>query len=212
MRLQPESLDNAALYQLVIGTVAPRPIAWVSTRSATGVVNLAPYSYFTVASMQPLSLLFCPQRQPDGSAKDTLRNLDAVPEFVVHIPDQATLDAMNVCSWRFPPDVSELTAAGLTALNSETVSVPRVAQAPVAFECRLRQILVVGDGPGGGAAVLGDVQMIHVREGLVDPGSGRVDPGDLEPIGRLGGDWYARVTDRFELPRYRPTHDAGRDV
>ncbi|MEC9340517.1 MAG: flavin reductase family protein, partial [Pseudomonadota bacterium] len=110
MRLQPESLDNAALYQLVIGTVAPRPIAWVSTRSATGVVNLAPYSYFTVASMQPLSLLFCPQRQPDGSAKDTLRNLDAVPEFVVHIPDQATLDAMNVCSWRFPPDVSELTA------------------------------------------------------------------------------------------------------
>ncbi|MEC9340834.1 MAG: hypothetical protein VX663_05085, partial [Pseudomonadota bacterium] len=69
-----------------------------------------------------------------------------------------------------------------------------------------------GDGPGGGAAVLGDVQMIHVREGLVDPGSGRFDPGDLEPIGRLGGDWYARVTDRFELPRYRPTHDAGRDV
>ena len=204
MRLQPESLDNAALYQLVIGTVAPRPIAWVSTRSATGVVNLAPYSYFTVASIRPLSLLFCPQRQPDGSAKDTLRNLDAVPEFVVHIPDQATLDAMNVCSWGFPPDVSELTAAGLTALNSETVSVPRVAQAPVAFECRLRQIVVVGDGPGGGAAVLGDVQMIHVREGLVDPGSGRIDPATLDSIGRLGGDWYARVTDRFELPRYRP--------
>lgn len=204
MHLKPSDLDRTALYQLVIGTVVPRPIAWVTSISAAGVVNLAPFSYFTVVSVNPFTLLFCPQRQPDGSAKDTLANVQAVPEFVVHLPDQATLDAMNLSSWSFPPEVSELDQAGLTARDCDTVRVPRVAEAPVAFECRLRQIVNVGDGPGGGAAVLGDVQTIHLRDGLLDPESGRVEPDALEAIGRLGGDWYTRVTDRFELPRYRP--------
>lgn len=204
MHLEPDSLEPAVLYQLVIGAIAPRPIAWVTTLGPDGVINLAPFSYFTVAAVRPLTLLFCPQRLPDGSAKDTLRNIETVPEFAVNIPNESTLDAMNVTSWNFPPQVSELAEAGLTPVTGQAIAVPWVAEAPVAFECRLREIVTVGAGPGSGAAVFGEVQCIHLAEGLLDPDSGKVDAAALRPVGRMGGDWYTRVSDRFELARFRP--------
>lgn len=204
MSYDPADLAGRVLYQLLIGTVAPRPIAWVSTRDKAGVLNLAPFSYFTVAATRPLTLLFCPQVQPDGQGKDTLRNIQAVPEFVINLPDEATAEAMNLTSGAYPAGVSEFDVAGLAAVASETISVPRVAAAPMAFECRLREILTIADRPGGGSAVFGEVSRIHVREGLMEVETGRIDIDRYRPIGRWGGNWYTRQTDRFEMPRPEP--------
>ena len=203
MIINPADLSHKDRYKLTIGTVLPRPIAWVSSMDAAGNLNVAPFSYFTAACSDPLTLIFCPQIARDtGLKKDTWRNIEAVPEFVVNLTNEETATAMNLTATVLPPGQSEFEFAGLTPAPSETIRVPRVAEAPIAFECTLQQIVVVNDGPGGGAAIFGTVQRIHIRDDIyVD---GYVQLAQFKPIGRLAGNAYTRVTDLFHIDRLPP--------
>ncbi len=164
-----------------------------------GRLNLAPFSYFAAVCPTPLTLVFCPGVHADGRKKDTWANIEAVPEFVVNITNEETAEAMNLCATLLPTGQSEYDWAGVTPAPSETIRVPRVAEAPIAFECTLERIVVISDQPGGGAAIFGRVRCAHVRDDLLD--DGRILTEVLHPIGRLAGDAYTRVTDVFHMAR-----------
>ena len=203
MILKPQELIRKDRYKLLIGTVLPRPIAWVSSMDEEGNLNLAPFSYFTVAATNPMTLIFCPQIPASGQKKDTWRNLEQVPEFVVNITNEETAEAMNLTATTLAHDSSEFDWAGLTPAPSETIRVPRVAEAPVSYECTLQRIVTVGDGSAGtGAAIFGEVQCIHIRDDLYDGGYVLLDV--LKPIGRLAGSQYTRVADLFSMQRVPP--------
>lgn len=195
MILSPFDIPARDRYKIVTATVLPRPIAWVSTISGDGVPNLAPFSFFTVASSDPFTLLFSCSHKPDGSKKDTWANAEASGEFVVNLTNQATAEAMNITATTFPHGVSEFDAAGLTPAPCQTVAAPRVLEAPVSFECKLTQIVEVG----GNAVIFGAVQMIHIDDAIYD--GNYVNLAAMQPIGRLAGSGYCRVTDLFEMAR-----------
>ncbi|MBK8984783.1 MAG: flavin reductase family protein [Chloroflexi bacterium] len=203
MIIIPTNLNNQERYKLVIGSIVPRPIAWVSTMDAAGNLNLAPFSYFTAVATDPMTLLFCPGwSSVRNKMKDTLDNIRQVPEFVINIPDETTKEAMNLTATEFPHGVNEFEWAGVTPTASQTIRVPRVAEAPIAFECTLQQIVVIKEGPGGGAAVFGEVQAMYVRDEVME--NGRILPAKLQPIGRLAGNTYAHINDLFEMRRMPP--------
>ncbi|HEY0607244.1 MAG TPA: flavin reductase family protein [Herpetosiphonaceae bacterium] len=201
MQIDPASLTEREIYKILIGAVVPRPIAWVSSIGAEGTPNLAPFSYFNIACTDPPMLLFCPQRRGDGSPKDTLRNVQTTGEFVLHIVSEELAAAMNQTSAEYPYGTDELAATGLRAATSSLVAPPRVADAAVAFECRVEQIVHVGSERGG-EIVIGRVLQIHVRDDVYRDGYIVLDA--LKPVARLAGNDYARVTDTFTLQR--PTH------
>lgn len=154
MFFDPKTLTSKACYKFAIGAIVPRPIAWVSTVAPDGTLNVAPFSFFTAASIDPFILMFCPQVPTVGERKDTLNNIRSLPEFVVNITNEDTMAAMSKSAALLPPTQSEFEYAGLTAAPSETISVPRVAEAPLAFECKLRQITEFGVNPMGGRSFL----------------------------------------------------------
>jgi flavin reductase (DIM6/NTAB) family NADH-FMN oxidoreductase RutF len=193
--LLPADHETRALYFLLNSLVVPRPIAWVSTVSADGTRNLAPHSYFTVAASAPPSLAFT-----SIGDKDTVTNVRATGEFVVHVADHALVERMNVTAANAPSDVSEFELAGLTAIAADHVRAPLVAEAPVAIECRLDQVVEVGNG----RVIIGECVAFHVAERLWDERD-RVDPAMLDAVARMGGSTYATTRDRFELRR--PTYD-----
>lgn len=199
MFFDPATLTTKACYKFVIGAVQPRPIAWVSTIARDGTLNVAPFSFFTAASIDPFVLMFCPIVPEIGKRKDTLNNIRALPEFVINITNEETMAAMSKSAASLPPDQSEFEYSGITTAPSETIRVPRVAEAPLAFECKLRQIVEVGVNRLGGAVVFGDVTGIYAREDVVV--NGYVVREALKPIGRLAGNNYVRVTDVFEMER-----------
>ena len=207
MVIDPASLEAREVYKLLIGSVIPRPIAWVSTISAAGLPNLAPFSYFNIASSNPPMLLFCPSRRANGAKKDTLLNVEATQEFVIHIVDEPAVEAMNRTSADYPPGANEFEIAGLESAPSTKVRPPRVAAAPVAFECRLFQIVPLGDEQPGGEVVIGRVVLIYVRDD-VRVGT-YIDLTALRPVARLAGSGYARVTDTFDLHRPVLPKDGG---
>jgi flavin reductase (DIM6/NTAB) family NADH-FMN oxidoreductase RutF len=198
-----ESVQN--IYKLMIGSIVPRPIAFVSSLDEHGVRNLAPFSYFTAVSADPPVVLFCPSVRRDdpqrglAAHKDTLLNVIATREFVVNVVTEGIAEKMNLTSAQVPPDVDEFELAGLTPLPSELVKPPRVAESPVQMECRLRQIIEVSDRPTGGSIVLGEVVRFHVDDALVE--NFRINPEKLAAIGRMGGAIYVRTRDRFDLKR-----------
>ena len=199
MIIQPNEISSKERYKLTIGTVLPRPIAWVSTISEEGKLNLAPFSYFTVASVSPLTLLFCPQNPRDGVKKHTQQNIEAVPEFVINLTNEETAEAMNLSATDLPLGDSEFEFAGVTPATSETISVPRVAEAPVAFECKLQQLISISERAGGGTVIFGEVTCIHIRDEIYVDGYVQLE--QFKPIGRLAGSSYTRVTDLFDIQR-----------
>jgi flavin reductase (DIM6/NTAB) family NADH-FMN oxidoreductase RutF len=205
MIINPADYSQQDNYKLLIGTILPRPIAWVSSMNEDGVLNLAPFSFFTIAATIPMTLIFCPQVPSSGTRpkKDTLHNVERVPEFVVNLTNEDTVEQMNLSATELPTGQSEFEWAGVTPLPSTTIRVPRVAEAPVAFECVLQRIVTISDAPGGGAAVFGEVKLIHIRDDLYGA-NGRINLEALRPIGRLAGAGYARVTDTFDLARVPP--------
>ena len=203
MILNPNNLNNNDRYKLVIGSIVPRPIAWVSTMDKAGNLNLAPFSYFTAVCVDPMTLLFCPGwSSVRDRMKDTLHNIRQIGEFVINIVNEDNKEAMNLSATEFEAGVNEFEWAGVTPIPSESVRVPRVAESPIAFECKLQQIVVIKEGPGGGTAVFGEVQSIYVREDVYE--NGRILPYKLQPIGRLAGATYAHINDLFEMPRIPP--------
>ncbi len=195
MLISPFDIPSKDRYKIATGTILPRPIAWVSTLGADGTPNLAPFSFFTVASADPFTLLFSCGHKPDGSKKDTWRNAEESGEFVVNLTNQATAEAMNVSATTFPLGVSEFAVAGLTPVACRTVAAPRVLEAPVSFECKLTQIVEVGSN----AVIFGAVQMIQISDAIYD--GKYVNLAAMQPIGRLAGSGYCRVTDLFEMVR-----------
>jgi flavin reductase (DIM6/NTAB) family NADH-FMN oxidoreductase RutF len=204
-----QTLDAAGqspqdIYKLLVGAVVPRPIAFVSTLDEHGVRNLAPFSFFTVASANPPVVCFCPmirgRARPDlPGTKDTLRNIIATKEFVLNIVSEEFAEKMNACSADVPPEVDEFDLSGLTPIASERVKPPRVAESHVQMECRLEQIVHVSPKPLGGSLVLGEVLRFHVRKSLFD--NFRIDPDQLHAIGRMAGGTYCRTRDRFDMER-----------
>ncbi len=192
--------DVVSVYQALIEVVSPRPIAWVSTVDAIGRINLAPFSFFNTFGANPPVVVFSPTNRRDGSKKDTLRNLAEVPEFVLNAAVEDLAEPMNVTSKEIPHGESEAELAGLALTPSTRVRPPRVSASPVHLECRVRQLVPIGDGPGSANLVIGEVVLIHIDEAVLDP-SGRVDPRKLRTIARLGGDYYCRSTDLFKMQR-----------
>lgn len=201
MIIDPATLPWRDAYKLMTGSILPRPIAFVSTISQDGVRNLAPFSFFTAVCPEPMTLCFSPMiRGSDGQKKDTLVNIEATGEFVINIVSEPFAAQMNATSAEFLPDVDEFQAAGLTPAPCERVRPPRVGESLVSYECRLLQVVQVGEGqPGSGALVLGQVERIHLADAVVEAGRIRVDL--LQPIGRMAGHEYLRCTDRFTLIR-----------
>ena len=204
MEFDPQVLDPAAMYKLLIGSVVPRPIAWVSSVDAAGVRNLAPFSYFMAITHDPPTIAFSvgPRGAETTGAhgrKDTLANVEATREFVVNVVDDALAEQMNLTSGDYPPEVDEFAHARLAAAPSVKVRPPRVAQAPVSMECRLVQVLAVGRAPHH--LVMGEIVHLHVRDDVYDPASGRLDMHRLKPVGRLAGHLYTHVHDIFEMKR-----------
>ncbi len=187
-------------YGWMVATIMPRPIAWVSTLSADGKTNLAPYSFFQGVTANPPMLMFVPVNTRDGTKKDTVRNLEAVPEFVVNLVSFALAEKMNATSAMLPYGESEFEQFAIAAAPSERVRPPRVAEAPVAFECTLERIIQIGEGPLAANVVFGRIELAHVRDDVLGA-DGKPDAGKLDLIGRLGGNGYARTTERFELAR-----------
>ncbi len=195
MQLDPSRQTAADNYKLLTNLVVPRPIAWVSSISESGLVNLAPFSFFNAVGSEPLYLVVSIGRRDDGTPKDTARNIETRGEFVVNLVTEELLAAMNVSAVDFPPDQSELTAAQLHAAPSVAIGTPRLAEAQVSLECRLFQSHALG----ANTLYIGEVVMFHVADHLLGP---RLHINGFTPVGRLGSpSTYCRTTDRFELPR-----------
>ncbi len=194
-----ETLAAQDRYKLVVSSVVPRPIAWVVSQDAAGTVNAAPYSFFNVFSDDPVVVGFGCGPRPQGALKDTGANIRATGEFVVNLVPESAIHGMNVTAIDFPPGMDELAEAGLTKAPSSKVKPPRIAESPVALECVTFQLIPVGHH----TIVLGRVVAMHIQDDCVlDPAKHYVDTPKLGLVGRMHGrGWYARTTDRFEVPR-----------
>jgi flavin reductase (DIM6/NTAB) family NADH-FMN oxidoreductase RutF len=206
MIVSPSDLSHSELYGILLNSVAPRPIAWVSTASSSGQLNLAPFSFFNAVCTDPPLLAFAPglrrPKEPDvsrGEAKDTLRNIRETREFVVNIVTYELREAMNLTSGEYDASVNEFELAKLTAQPSNIVRPPRIAESPVSFECKLHQILDFSTVPTSGSLVIGQIVSIHMNDAHLK--DGRLDRNSLDLIGRMGGLQYTRTTQRFEMVR-----------
>ncbi|OYW71185.1 MAG: hypothetical protein B7Z37_28430 [Verrucomicrobia bacterium 12-59-8] len=178
-------------YMILAGLVTPRPIALTTTVDPEGRVNAAPFSFFNVLGDSPPIVGFCPGDRSAGVPKDTARNIRLTHEFVVNLVDEALAATL-------PPGENEILHAGLTAVPSSVVKPPRIAEAPVSLECRSHSITEIGDN----RLIIGEVLRIHVRDGILDPATWLVKPGNYHPIGRMQSpSWYCHTHDMFEMKR-----------
>lgn len=199
MLLDAAALSHPDMYKLLIGAVAPRPIAWVGSRSQGGLNNLAPFSFYNCFSAQPPIIGFSTIPRPDGRPKDTLSNIRENPGFTLSCASHALAAQMSKSAATLEPGESEFDYAALTPAEATHVNAPYVGEALLVFECTLHEIISFGDLPGSGNLVLGQIRHIHIRDDLYE--NGRVDFGALDPVGRLAGNWYSTIRDRFELKR-----------
>jgi flavin reductase (DIM6/NTAB) family NADH-FMN oxidoreductase RutF len=186
-------------YRLLSGGVTPRPIAWISTRSKNGVDNLAPYSFFTVASCNPPVLLYTQVTQRSGVDKDTLQNLIETGECVVNIVNSNLLEKMNVTSASIEIDKSEFDLAEVEHSSSYKVTPFSVKDSPIRYECTLREVITLGDLPAGGTIVLLDVKSVYVRDDLYIDGG--INQELIDSVGKMGGDGYSLTSKYLELNR-----------
>jgi len=201
MDLKLADLPALERYKLLIGLVIPRPIAWISTWSENGVANCAPFSFFNVFSEDPPLCVIGINPRRDGAMKHSLKNIRRTQEFVVNLVDEATANAMHVSSFEFPEDVSEFEKAGLTTAPAKMVKHPRIAEAAASLECRVERILEIS---GTRELVLGEILLVHAREGIIDPNTKRISEQHYRPIGRLFADRYCTTRQRFDLPGELP--------
>ncbi len=200
MLLDFSSLEPKYAYAWMTSLITPRPIAWVSTVSADGKTNLAPFSFFSGVTSNPPTLMFVPVNTRDGNKKDTVRNIEAVPEFVVNVVPHALAEPMNDTAALLPHGESEFSAFGIEATASQHIRPPRVTKAPAAFECRLHQIVNVGEGPLAAHIVIGRILCAHISDDVLDE-RGRVDVTKLDAVGRMEGEYFTTTRDRFSFKR-----------
>lgn len=206
MDLRPQELEPREMYRLLVTSVVPRPIAWVSTTDRQGIDNLAPFSFFNALCATPPLLGFCPgvrsrelQEARGTSIKDTLRNVRETGEFVVNLVPFSVAEQMNLTAGEYDASVDEFQVAGLTKRQSQLIGPPQVAESPISFECKIYQILDFGTETAGGSLVIGEIVSVHLAEDVLR--NGRIDGRLLDMVGRLGGTQYTRTRERFEMER-----------
>jgi len=199
MKIIPANLNRKNLHELVMGAIAPRPIALVSSVGEDKIFNLAPFSCFAPLCLKPPLIGLHIAWRKDGQKKDTLKNVEFSKDFVVNVVNESLAKAMNQTSAEYPSNVDEFKEVGLTPINSELVKAPRVAESPINMECKLVQILEVGEVPTGGHIIIGEIVLIHLEDAFWT--GDHEDMAKLRLIGRLGGEFYCRTIDIFEMER-----------
>ncbi|MEQ8662176.1 MAG: flavin reductase family protein, partial [Gammaproteobacteria bacterium] len=199
MIIDPQATEPVSIYKLMIGSIVPRPIAFVSTRGVDGVNNLAPFSFFTGVSANPPVIGFSPMINLESRRRDSRVNAEARGEFCVNVVSERIAAQMNQTAVDVPPEVDEFTLANLTPCACDLIDAPRVAEAMIAMECRLLQVVDISDKVLGGAFVMGEVVRFHVDDALID--NFRIDADLLDAVGRMAGNSYTRTRDRFDLER-----------
>ncbi|HVU25663.1 MAG TPA: flavin reductase family protein [Opitutus sp.] len=200
MTLDFATLPARDAYQWMIRTILPRPIAWVSTIDADGRGNLAPFSFFQGVTANPPTLMFVPVNSRDGTKKDTVRNLEQVPEFVVNLVSREQAEVMNATAATLPYGESEFEKFDVASAPSDRIRPRRVAGAPAAFECVLERIVTIGEGPLAANVVFGRILAGHYRDDVLGA-DGRPDAAKLDLVGRMGGEDYTLTRDVFSLRR-----------
>jgi len=201
MIFDPNEIPFQETHKLMIGSIVPRPIAFVSTQAKNGKNNVAPFSYFNGVCSKPPTIMFAPARRGwDGEEKDTLINIRDTEEFVVNIVSESFAEKMVMCATDFDSDVDEFEISGLNTADSQKIKPPRVEEAKISFECKLNQIVEIGDGSAGsGFVVIGTIVLFHIDDDIYD--NGRILLNQLEPLGRIAGNWYTRITDTLKIVR-----------
>ncbi|PCN42603.1 hypothetical protein B9C88_19980 [Brevibacillus laterosporus] len=202
MELRISELERQEKYKLLIGGIIPRPIAWVTSHNPAGVVNAAPFSYFNVACIDPMMISIAVSRKPGQVMKDTARNISETKEFVVNTVDVHNVALVNETSADFPADQSEVEALGLDLTPSQAIKVPRLALSRIHFECKLHQIVTLGE-PAASDLIIGEVVHVHIDDSMYF--NGKIDAEKFSPVSRLAGHTYATLGELFDHPR--PVYD-----
>lgn len=207
--INPRDVSTAEFHSYLLSSVAPRPIALASTIDKEGNVNLSPFSFFNVFGSNPPTLVFSPNRRVrDNSGKDTLDNVYEVDEVVINMVDYNMVEQVSLASCEYPKNVNEFVKAGFKEVASLVVKPPRVAESKVAFECRIRQIVSMGDQGGAANLVICEVLLVHVAEELLAE-NGRIDPVKTDWVARMGGDWYCRASGQSVFEVAKPNAHLG---
>lgn len=212
--IDPKSLPIPQLHGYLLGAVGPRPIAFASTIDKNGVSNLAPFSFFNVFSANPPIMVFSPARSGrTNTTKDTYNNVKEVPEVVINVVNYDLVHQMSLASSPYDPGTDEFEKTGLTPLASETIQPFRVAESPVQFECKVNEVIELGDGGGAGNLVICEVTRIHINNEVLDQ-DGKIDQHKIDLVSRMGGNWYCRAdkTSMFEITKPIVTKGIGVDA
>lgn len=211
--IDPKDIAVQKLHQYLLGSIGPRPIAFASTIDADGKDNLAPFSFFNVFSANPPILIFSPARSGrSNTTKDTYNNVKVHPEAVINVVNYSIVHQMSLASSPYPPGTSEFVKAGFTALDSDLVKPKRVAESPVQFECKVNEVVELGDGGGAGNLIICEVVKIHIDEKVLDE-NGMIDQKKIDLVSRMGGNWYCRADENsmFEIAKPITTCGIGYD-
>jgi flavin reductase (DIM6/NTAB) family NADH-FMN oxidoreductase RutF len=193
LKFDPALISSQRLHQIILGSIAPRPIAFASTVDKDGVVNLSPFSFFNAFGVNPTTLIFSPSRRGrDNTTKHTYENIKEVPEVVINIVSYDMVNQVSLASTEYDRGVNEFVKAGFTPLASEKIRPFRVAESPVQYECKVRQVIETGSGGGAANLIICEVLMVHLREDILDD-KGSIDPEKIRLVGRMGGDFYLQA-------------------
>ena len=213
LQIDPTQISTPQLHGYLLGAIGPRPICFASTVDADGQVNLSPYSFFNVFSANPPVMIFSPARRVrDNTTKHTLQNVLATKEAVINVVSYDMVQQMSLSSTEYPKGVNEFVKAGFTEAPSLKVTPPRVAESPVQFECKVNEVVALGDQGGAGNLVICQVVMMHINEAVLDD-QGKITPQKLDPVARMGGNWYSRANKGlFEVEKPLRTLGIGVDA
>jgi flavin reductase (DIM6/NTAB) family NADH-FMN oxidoreductase RutF len=203
MQINPNEIPVPRLHSYLLGAVAPRPIAFASTVDKEGNVNLSPFSFFNVFSANPPVLIFSPARRGgDNTVKNTYENVLEVPEVVINVVSYDMVQQASLASTEYPKGVNEFVKAGLTQVPSVMVKPPRVGESRISMECKVNQVLPLGNGGAAGNLVICELLLMHIEDSVLDA-DGKIDPFKLDAVARMGGDWYCRANGEslFRLPQ-----------
>ncbi|MCK6617666.1 MAG: flavin reductase family protein [Cyclobacteriaceae bacterium] len=203
MQITPQETPVPKMHSYLLGAVAPRPIAFASTMDKEGNVNLSPFSFFNVFSANPPILIFSPARRGrDNTVKNTYENVLDVPEVVINVVSYAIVQQTSLASTEYPKGVNEFVKAGLTQIPSVKVKPPRVGESKISMECKVNDVISLGDGGAAGNLVICEVLLMHIDDSVLDV-EGKIDPFKLDAVARMGGDWYCRANgdSLFRLPQ-----------
>lgn len=212
LKIDPSEYPNQKLHKILLGGVAPRPIAFASTIDKNGQVNLSPFSFYNAFGVNPTTLIFSPSRRGrDNTTKHTLENILEVPEVVINAVNFDMVQQMSLSSTEYPKGVDEFVKSGLTHIASVVVKPPRVKESPLQFECRVREVIETGGRSGSANLVVCEIVMIHIDKGLLDE-EGNIDTDKIDLVGRLGGDYYVRTVGNAKFRVPKPLSEIGMGV